>query len=267
MLNFPFAKGSIMAQQYPHGYDCGIQCELNSLATWAADHKSLFKGVRNPGVEATAEAVEGITGLKINYYAMVNLAGFRKLVDAVGGVTLNVRDRIPIGGVGAPITGYVPAGRHRLNGFQTLWFARSRVAADDYSRMARQKCVMNAMLHQLSPQTVLLKFEQIAKASEALVTTDVPRSEVDTFMQLALKARQQPIRTVSFVPPAINTSKPDIAKIQAMVKKAIAASEGTAPRRRHRVHAPQQAVTTGGSIGNMHDGYAANEASDLSAAC
>ncbi|HEY6935345.1 MAG TPA: LCP family protein [Marmoricola sp.] len=267
MLNFPFVKGSIMAQQYPHGYDCGVECELNSLATWAADHKSLFKGVRNPGVEATAEAVEGITGLKINYYAMVNLAGFRKLVDAVGGVTLNVRDRIPIGGVGAPITGYVPAGRHRLNGFQTLWFARSRVAADDYSRMARQKCVMNAMLHQLSPQTVLLKFEQIAKASEALVTTDVPRSEVDTFMQLALKARQQPIRTVSFVPPAINTSRPDIAKIQAMVKKAIAASEGTAPRRRHRAQAPRQAATTGGSIGNMQDGYAANEASDLSAAC
>ena len=61
----------------------------------------------NPGVEATIEAVEGITGLKINYYAMVNLQGFRKLVDAVGGVTLNVRDRIPIGGVGGR--------RHRLH--------------------------------------------------------------------------------------------------------------------------------------------------------
>ncbi|HEU4567783.1 MAG TPA: LCP family protein [Marmoricola sp.] len=268
MLNFPFARGSIMAQQFPHGYDCGVQCELNSLATWAADHKTLFKGVRNPGVEATSEAVEGITGLKINYYAMVNLAGFRKLVDAVGGVTLHVRDRIPIGGIGAPITGWIKPGTRKLDGYQTLWFARSRVAADDYSRMARQKCVMNAMLHQLSPQTVLLKFEKIAKASEALVTTDVPRSEVDRFMQLALKARQQPIRTVSFVPPMINTGDPDIAKIKAMVTKAIAQSEGTAPARRHRHHgAPRHAETTGGSIGNMHDGYAANESSDLSLSC
>ena len=269
MLNFPFAKGSIMAQQFPHGYNCGIQCELNSLVTYTADHKSLFQGVRDPGVEATEEAVEGITGLKINYYAMVNLAGFRKLVDAVGGVTLNVRDRIPIGGVGAPITGYVPAGRHKLNGFQTLWFARSRVAADDYSRMARQKCVMNAMLHQLSPQTVLLKFDSIAKASETLLTTDVPRSEVDTFMQLALKARSQPIRTVSFVPPAIDTSHPDIGKIQSMVKKAIAASEAPAPKKKHGhpSHAPKVASTVGGSIGNMQSGYAANEATDLSSAC
>ncbi|MGY2873976.1 hypothetical protein ACVW00_001166 [Marmoricola sp. URHA0025 HA25] len=109
MLNFPFAKGSIMAQQFPRGYNCGTQCELNSLATWAADHKALFKGVANPGVEATKEAVEGITGLKVNYYAMVNLRGFQKMVDAVGGVTLDVRDRIPIGGVGGPGHGLHPA--------------------------------------------------------------------------------------------------------------------------------------------------------------
>jgi LCP family protein required for cell wall assembly len=268
MLNFPFVKGSIMAQQFPHGYDCGVECELNSLATWAADHKSLFKGVPDPGVEATTEAVEGITGLKINYYAMVNLQGFQKLVNAVGGVELNVRDRIPIGGIGAPISGYIEPGKRKLNGFETLWFARSRVAADDYSRMARQKCVMNAMLHQLSPQTVLLKFEKIAKASEALVTTDVPRSEVDTFMQLALKARQQPIRTVSFVPPVINTGRPDISKIQAMVNKAIARSDGSAPARHRKQHtAPKDAQTTGGSIGNMQDGYAANDSADLSSSC
>ena len=122
------------------------------------------------------EGVEGITGLKINYYAMVNLQGFRSMVQAVGGLTLNVRDRIPIGGVGGPVTGYIEPGVQRLNGFQTLWFARSRESADDYSRMARQKCVMNAMLQQLSPSTVVTKFEEIAKASEQLVTTDLPAS-------------------------------------------------------------------------------------------
>ena len=226
MLNFPFPKGSIMAEQYPNGYDCGWQCELNSLATWAADHKSLFKGVANPGVEATKEGVEGITGLKINYYAMVNLQGFQKLVDAVGGVTLNVRDPIPIGGIGAPVTGHIKPGKRKLNGFETLWFARSRVAADDYSRMARQKCVMNAMLHQLSPQTVVLNFDKIAKASQALITTDLPQSEVDRFMQLALKARSKPVRTVSFVPPMISTGHPDIDKIHTTVKQAIDRSEG-----------------------------------------
>ncbi len=110
MMNFPFAKGSVMEEQFPDGYDCD-GCELNSLSTWAQDNKALFKGFDNPGVEATVEGVEGITGLDINYYAMVNLQGFRNMVQAVGGLKLNVRDRIPIGGVGGPVTGLHRAGR------------------------------------------------------------------------------------------------------------------------------------------------------------
>jgi len=280
MLNFPFAKGSIMAEQFPRGYDCGTSCELNSLATWAADHKALFKGVANPGVEATTEAVEGITGLKINYYAMVNLKGFQKMVDAVGGVTLNVRDRIPIGGVGGPVTGYIKPGKRKLNGFQTLWFARSRESADDYSRMARQKCVMNAMLQQLSPQKVVLKFEKIAKASEDLISTDVPLSEVDRFIDLALKARSQAVRTVSFVPPLINTSRPDITKIQDAVQAALkpkkaakaasagkASKAGTTSQPSGGPKQPASQGTTGGAIGSLHAGYAANQADDLGSAC
>jgi LCP family protein required for cell wall assembly len=265
MLNFPFAKGSIMAQQFPRGYNCGLECELNSLATWAADHKALFKGYANPGVEATTEAVEGITGLKINYYAMVNLRGFQKMVDAVGGVTLNVRDRIPIGGVGGPVTGYIKPGKRKLNGFQTLWFARSRESADDYSRMARQKCVMNAMLQQLSPQKVVLKFEKIAKASEDLITTNVPLSEVDRFVELALKARSKPVRTVSFVPPVVSTSRPDIDKIHRAVQDALHAKKKA--KKAGGSRPPANQGTTGGAIGSMHTGYAANQAEDLGSAC
>ncbi len=271
MLNFPFRKGSVMAEQFPDGYDCGSACELNSLATWAADHKALFAGYDNPGVEATTEAVEGITGLKINYYAMVNLKGFKEMVNAVGGITLNVRDRIPIGGVGGPVTGYIKPGKRKLNGFETLWFARSRESADDYSRMARQKCVMNAMLHQLSPATVVRKFGAITKASTELISTNIPASEVDRFIPLALKARSQPVRTVSFVPPMINTSHPDIDKIQRAVQDAIHPKKKSPKKTTGQVSTPrqpaQQQGTTGGAIGSLHSGYAANQASDLGAAC
>jgi LCP family protein required for cell wall assembly len=281
MTNFPFPEGSVMAQQFPSAYDCST-CELNSLATWAGDHKSLFKGYGDPGVEATMEGVEGITGLQLNYYAMVNLRGFRAMVQAVGGLTLNVRDRIPIGGVGGPVTGYIEPGVQRLNGFQTLWFARSRESADDYSRMARQKCVMNAMLQQLSPTTVVRNFEKIADASEKLIDTDLPASELGRFAELAMKARSQPVRTVSFVPPAVSTSDPDVDKIQAMVTSAVDRSEGKATgaegsqgrnghqpgtRSGRKGFTQTNRETVGGSVGNLHDGYAANDASDLSSAC
>jgi hypothetical protein len=134
--------------------------------------------------------------------------------------------------------------------------------------MARQKCVMSAMLQQLSPQMVLTKFEALAKASESLLETNLPASELNTFVDLALKARSQKIATVSFVPPQIITSAPDIDKIHSMIKTATARSEGT-----EKAHAGKgfskrhQGPQTGGSLGSMSSGYAANQADDLSQVC
>lgn len=274
LQNFPFREGSVMAEQFPDGYDCD-DCYLNGLSTFAADNGELFTGYDDPGVEATIEGVEGITGLDINYYAMVDLRGFRDLVDAVGGVRLNVRDRIPVGGVGAPITGYIEPGTQRLDGFQTLWFARSRSGADDYARMARQKCVMSAMLEQLSPQVVVTKFGAIAEASKAVITTDLPASELDRFVALALKAKSQPLSTVSFVPPLVNTAEPDIAlireRVEAAIEKSRTRGEGEAGTARGTPRRPAggaaAAPTTGGAIGSMADGYAANDAEDLTSTC
>ncbi len=271
MTNFPFPEGSVLHEQFPAGYDCE-GCALNSLATWAADNRELFAGSAAPGVDATIQGVEGITGLKINYYALVNMEGFRSLVTAMGGLTLNVRDRIPIG---LPITDYIEPGVRRLNGFETLWFVRSRESADDYSRMARQKCVLNAMLQQLSPQTVLTKFEGLAAAGQDLVQTNLPASELAEFAELALKAREHSLATVSFVPPTINTADPDIDKIRTMIADAIEKSEVTgepASKRPKRAGGKgfttkQGQPTTGGSVGSLSSGYAANQSQNLSRVC
>ena len=265
MTDFPFSKGSVMHKAWPHGFDCGYpDCELNGIPTWVGDHASLFKGLDNPAMSGTISAIEGITGLKINYWAMVNLAGFRGLVDAVGGVTLNVRQPIPVGGLGSDVTGYIKPGVRKLDGFDTLWFARSRDSSDDYSRMARQKCVMNAMLHQVSPETVLTNFEKIAKASSQMISTDIPASEVDRFMALALKAKSQPVATLSLVPPWVNTADPDIALIHRKVAEALAASAHPVA---HHPHKKSPSPVTGGSIGTLKSGYAANDSSDLGAVC
>jgi LCP family protein required for cell wall assembly len=269
MTRFPFPEDSVLGKAFPDGYDCDT-CTLNSLATWAADHRDRFEGVADPAMAATVDGVEGITGLKVNYYAMVDLDGFRSLVAAMGGLTLNVRDRIPIG---LPVRRYLEPGVQRLDGFETLWFARSRESADDYSRMARQKCVMSAMLQQLSPQLVVTRFAALAEAGEHILSTNLPASELDTFAELAIAARSQTMSTVSFVPPAITTSSPDIAKIRSMIATAVDRSEGgsSEPRSGSRpskgFSARSGGPSTGGSIGSLSEGYRANQADDLSKAC
>ncbi|WP_340537495.1 LCP family protein [Nocardioides sp. GXZ039] len=274
MTNFPFSEGSVMDEQFPEGFDCD-GCMLNGVSTWAQDNTELFGDSDNPGVDATIMAIEGITDLKINYWAMVNLEGFKDLVDAVGGVTLNVRQDIPIGLPGDKVTGTIEAGKRKLNGFETLWYARARYGSDDYSRMARQKCVMSAMLDQISPATALRNFQKIAKASSELVSTDLPASEVDRFLDLALKAKGQKLATLSLVPPLISTSSPDIDLIHSKVADAIAKAEGRAPesapstggKKKGKKSDSGSTSVTGGSVGSLADGYEANQTEDLGAAC
>jgi LCP family protein required for cell wall assembly len=272
MTNFPFAEGSVMDKEFPDGFDADY---LNGVATWAADNTELFKGSENPGVDATEAAVEGITGLEIHYWALVNLEGFKDLVDAFGGVTLKVRDRIPVGLPHDSFFRYIEPGTRRLDGTETLWFARARYGSDDYSRMARQKCVMGAMLHQVSPQTALRNFGQIAQASSDMVSTSIPRGEAARFVQLALMAREQKISTLSLVPPLVNTADPDIDLIHEKVQESLAGTDGTdgtddsegGEGETAKKRKPRDASTTGGSLGNIRDGYVANQAKDLGAAC
>jgi LCP family protein required for cell wall assembly len=265
MADFPFRKGSVMHEQFPDGFDCD-GCYLNGVSTWAGDNTELFPDSETPGLDATIMAIEGITGLTINYWSMVNLEGFKDLVDAVGGVTLNVRSPIPVGGLGSDVTGYIQPGVRKLNGHDTLWYARAREGSDDYSRMARQKCVMNAMLKQISPQVALRNFEKIATASSAMISTNIPAGEVDRFISLALKAKGQKVSTLSLVPPMINTAEPDIKLVKRKVAQAIGRAEGTAPAAgKPRSHSGD--TVTGGSVGSLDDGYAANQSDDLESAC
>lgn len=269
MQNFPFADGSVMDEQFPDGFDADY---LNGVSTWAEDHTELFDDPETAGTEATIQAVEGITGLPMNYWVSVNLEGFKGLVDAVGGVTLNVRQPIPIGIPSDDFYDHLEVGERELTGFETLWFARARHDSDDYSRMARQKCVLNALLRQVSPQNALRNFQELTRASADMVATDLPNSEVGRFLDLALKAKDQKISSVSLVPPAINTGDPDIDDVQSRIDAAIDKADGSAPAKKAggsgggKKQSSDRAVT-GGSVGSLSNGYAANDTEDVGAVC
>lgn len=229
LAKVPFPAGTAMAKQFPHGFqwdNCAANCLLNGVYTYAMANKQLFPGVKDPGLLATRQAVEGITGLKVNYHVLIDIAGFQNLLDAVGGITLDVGKKVPIGGIGSPIKGYIQPGKNKhLDGYHAVWFARSRAGATDYERMTRQKCVMTAMLNQLSPQKVLTKFQGIASASKQVVQTDIPSGDLGTFTDLALDSKKLPVSSFSPVPPLIRTGDPDFDLVRTKVAEAIGKSE------------------------------------------
>lgn len=254
LQNVPFSEDSPMRQVYPYGFNCGSECLLNAVHTVASNRTDLYPDSDDPGLDATIDAVEGATALKINYFIMVNLNGFKGLVDAVGGVEMDVKNRIPMfGSEDAYKQKYIEIGKQKLDGQESLWYARSRYGSDDYTRMGRQKCLMAAMANQLSPTKVLMNATKIATSGKELLSTTIPRKELGQFADLALKSRGSKIKTVSIVPPKFNNVNPDFDAIHAAIQKAIDKSEG--------VVAPSPSATKDTS------GRAANNADDLAATC
>ncbi|MGY5763972.1 LCP family glycopolymer transferase [Brachybacterium sp. DNPG3] len=196
--NVHFPEGTSAAEAFPDGFDYfgTNQNLINAVWTWANDRPDLFPGDDDPGLTATTWAVEETLGLDIDYYAMVNLQGFEDLVDAIGGVQIDVERRIPIGGgtnqsTGGkyPITGYIEPGLQTLDGYHALWYARSREGSDDFNRICRQQRMVRVVTQEADPATLALAFPQLVSATEANIESDIPVGDLDAFVELALKIK------------------------------------------------------------------------------
>lgn len=273
LQNVPFPEDSPMRAVYPYGYNCGSECLLNAVHTAAANRTDLYPNSKDPGLDATLDAVEGVTGLKVNYYVLVNMKGFKSLVDAVGGITMEITEPIAkFGKDDAWKQVYIEPGRQKLNGDEALWYGRSRVQSDDYTRMGRQKCLMQAMLKQLSPEQVVLNAGAIASSSAEMLRTDIPASELGAFGDLALKAKDKKIATLSVVPPEYSTVTPNFEQIRADVAEMVAKSERQPKKRKPQATASQSVPTTAPTTEpttspTTSSPSAANNTDDLAATC
>lgn len=238
MLHVPFSEGPFH-DRYPNGYqqcDVGV-CKLNSVYTeaelrhsdWYPDAKRKHS---SPGIEATREAVQGITGLEVQFYAMIDMDGFADLVDALGGVEIDVKERLPIGGDEnlQGVDGWIEPGKQTLDGYHAQWYARSRHSTSDWDRMRRQRELQEAILKQFTPGNVLSKFEAIAKAGTQVVKTDIPQSMLGYFSDLALKTRKHEITNVELTPPTVpDPDNPDFADIRRIIADALAPESTSTP--------------------------------------
>lgn len=221
-----FSEGSPLWGPFPNGYDCGDECLISYLYTYGEEHPELYPDAEangsNAGIEATRDAVSGVTGLTLQYYVLVDMQGFAELVDALGGVTIDVPERTAIGPITAPDPlYYIEPGSQHMDGATALWYARSRFDSNDFERMERQRQVQEAILTQFEPANVLSKFQSIASAGTQVVSTDVPAVMLPRFVELASKARSLPITKLELVPGVVDTVFPDYAVIHALVDAAV----------------------------------------------
>jgi LCP family protein required for cell wall assembly len=228
----PFPPGSPGARAYPQGFHCvnaehvDADCLLNGLWTWGQEHPQNYPGDAHPGLTATRQGVEQLTGLTIDDWLVLDLRGFARVVDALGGVDVTLARRLPIGGDSAhPVaSGWLEPGRHHLDGYHALWFARSRLTTDDNDRMARQKCLVTALARQVDAGAVAARLPALVGALRGSLLTSVALADLPRWVALLQRIRSGRIRALVLTDQVINPVRPDVPLIQQLVRSALTGS-------------------------------------------
>jgi polyisoprenyl-teichoic acid--peptidoglycan teichoic acid transferase len=236
--NLPFPPNSPLAALYPNGFQDGSESEslLNAVyRNGPVAHPGVLGATDNEGADWLKLGVGQALGLHIDYFALVNLDGFSKIVDALGGVTVNVNYWVPINGITKeelPDDWITPGPAQHMDGYTALQFARGRYGLTDYMRMDRQRCLLQAMVDSADPTTVLRKYQQLAQTTSDIVSTDIPQASLGDLVDLAFKVKDAgSVRSVVFDDTVISPAYPDYDKIRSLVQQslAVAAPSSSAP--------------------------------------
>ena len=240
MMNAPFPAGSPLHRAFPNGFtgegDAG-NWMLNAVYKEVpALYPHILGKSANEGADAIKQAFEGATGLPVDYYVLINFQGFQQMVNAIGGVTVNINEPVAVNGdtdAGIPPTRYLqPGPDQHLDGLNALWFSRGRYGADDYQRMDRQRCMIQAIAAKANPLNLLRNYQAVASAGKELVRTDIPRELLPAFVDLGLKVKEHPLKSVVFrLSDSFDPGDPDFAYVHDTVAKALAPHA-------HRAHRP-----------------------------
>lgn len=203
LLFMPFPEDSPLHDIYPDGFGKeGLS--LQGRLEWMLDamywnipqqHPGILGPSHNEGADVMKVSVAEATGLDIDYYVQVNLEGFTAIVDALGGITVNINYPIPVGGsddARRPPSYYLqPGPDQHLMGLEALWYARGRyrVPNPDDARQARQRCAINAIAERANPATLVTSYQQLAAAGKNLLRTDIPQNLLPAFVELGLKVK------------------------------------------------------------------------------
>jgi LCP family protein required for cell wall assembly len=146
-------------------FPAGFSDLANALWPYVSTHPEL--GL-DPS-EAIKGALAELLGIPIHNYVLVDMAGFVKIIDALGGVTVSLSSRVPLvpnmdgKTKEAPFVG---PGSVTMNGTMALSFVRTRNADSDYQRMKRQRCLLAAVARETSPSDLARNYPSLATAVE-----------------------------------------------------------------------------------------------------
>jgi LCP family protein required for cell wall assembly len=228
MVNVPLGNGDVYGPK------------LNSLLSFAERNPETFpKG----GMRTLEDAVGTLLDIPIHYYARIDFIGFIAMVDAVGGVDINVKKLLRAkhyAGYGLTTTGFLlTKGVHHLNGAEALAYARIRkgVGETDFTRAARQQEVIVALRSSVaSGGSLFWRLPTLLDAVANTIRTDVPTARLPELAAIVDEVGSKNVVRVVIGHPLVSAANtkygssqvPNIEKIQAVAAR-LFSPPGTPP--------------------------------------
>ena len=140
-------------------------------------------------------------GINVHYYARVNFSGFETIIDRLGGVDIAVdcayRDLYPSWN-GEYRWRTLPVGYYAFDGFDALWYARTRKYTDDFDRGRRQQVLLRAMWRKARGQGLVATVPRLWSELNDVVDTDLPLDMLLRLLPLLVTLDLADVENITF---------------------------------------------------------------------
>ena len=203
---------------------------LNEVHQYTQDWTGTYPYSPDPGLSALKDILSNAMDLPIDYFVMVDMAGFVNVIDAIGGVDVLVKEPYHVT-VSSPEDGKpkasvnVEPGMNHLDGLEALAYSRWRIGSSDYHRMRRQRCLVRAAATQTDTVTLIKAYPTLLDLMRESITTDIPIDALPDLVWAAGQIDFNNVATIGFVPPTYNSGRtpahypiPNIDRIRSKVR-------------------------------------------------
>ena len=166
-----------------------MSCKKDETACSPVDDKLTHTGLY--GVGTTESTIEDYLGIEINYTVRVNFSSLVNLVDAMGGIDVEIPEGLEVDTFYANGTEGVKAGWNHLEGERALAFARERHAYQDgdNQRIRNQQQVMRALIDKIISPELLFRYPALMDAVSVAFETNMPADQIKSFLRYELLRR------------------------------------------------------------------------------
>ncbi|MCI0582961.1 MAG: LCP family protein [Chloroflexi bacterium] len=196
--------------QFPLYNGGTFEGKINSLYVYAKNHPEQFPDGPLPSL---TQELSYLLGIPIHYYAAVDIDGFKRMIDEVGGVTVTLDRALSdprYNWLNGEFGLYIPKGTSTLDGETALAFVRSRYGAgdNDFTRAARQQVLLLALRKKVTDPAMLPRIPALLDVAGDTIRTNFPPERIDEMVALAQSIDDATVQRFVLKPPTYSIHPP-----------------------------------------------------------